>query len=134
MAQQNPAHFPGPTKFSLQRENQDADDSGEYIIYGRKKGAPFTAKHLTIIAVTSLIKQAAKLNQLRRAHDTEGRLGKVKTPDGVERYLTQESDQLVPFPTSTSIPSQTPSPYLSLRIAWPISLIDFLCQCYMASY
>jgi hypothetical protein len=32
----------------------------------------------------------------------EGRLNKAKTPEGVERYLTQEFEQLVPFPTSKS--------------------------------
>jgi len=100
-AQQNPKLFPKPTAF-VQQRREDTDESGEYIIYGRKKGAPFTAKHLTIIAITALIKQAAKLKSLRRAHDTEGRLNKAKTPDGVQRYLTQEFDQLVPFPTSQS--------------------------------
>ena len=50
-----------------------------------------------------MIQEIAKLDYLRRAHNTEGRINKAKTPDGVERYLTQEFDQLVPFPTSTSI-------------------------------
>jgi len=44
--------------------------------------------------------RCAKVNNLRRAHDTEGRLNTARTPDGVQRYLTQEFDQLVPFPTS----------------------------------
>ena len=35
----------------------------------------------------------------------EGRLNKAKTPDGVERYLTGEFEQLVPFPTSKLGPS-----------------------------
>lgn len=50
-----------------------------------------------------MIKEIATLDSLRRAHNTEGRINKAKTPDGVERYLTQEFDQLVPFPTSMSI-------------------------------
>lgn len=49
-----------------------------------------------------MIQEIAKLDFLRRAHDVEGRINKAKTPDGVERYLTYEFDQLVPFPTSKS--------------------------------
>jgi hypothetical protein len=99
-AQQNPTHFPEPTEFNPQRREKDTEDSGEYILYGCKKGAAFTAKHLTIIAITALIKRCAKVKNLRRAQDTEGRLNTARTPDGVQRYLTQEFDQLVPFPTS----------------------------------
>ncbi|MCJ1402641.1 hypothetical protein MMC11_005861 [Xylographa trunciseda] len=93
-AQQNMTYFKDPKTFNPNRKPE------EYLIYGRNPDSPFTAKDLTIIAITALIKEMAKLDTLRRAHNTEGRINKAKTPDGVERYLTQEFDRLVPFPTT----------------------------------
>ena len=95
-AQKNAIHFESPETFNPNRKSE------EYLLYGRKPDEAFTAKHLTIIAVTAMIKQTAKLDCLRRAHNVEGRINTVKTPDGVKRYLTQEFDELVPFPTSRS--------------------------------
>ncbi|MCJ1352470.1 MAG: hypothetical protein MMC33_002454 [Icmadophila ericetorum] len=78
----NPTHFANPATFDPNRL------SSEYLPYGRAPNTPFTAKHITIIAITGLIKGVAKLGYLRRAHNTEGRLSTAKTPDEAKRYLT----------------------------------------------
>jgi len=97
-ASQNAHIFHKPQEVHLHREQH------KYIYYGSNPQSKFTAPKLTILAITGMIKYAAKLRFLRLAHDTAGRLKTAATPDGWgERYLSPQWDQLLPFPTTWNL-------------------------------
>ena len=97
-ASQNAHIFHKPQEVHLHREQH------KYIYYGSAPNSKFTAPKLTILAITGMIKYAAKLRFLRLAHDTAGRLKTAATPDGWgERYLSPQWDQLLPFPTTWNL-------------------------------
>jgi len=97
-ASQDPKIFNKPSEIDLNC------DLSKYIYYGHTPGAPFNSAQLTIVAITGMIKYAAKLSYLRQAHDTAGRMKTAATPDGWgERYLSPQWDQLLPFPTTWNL-------------------------------
>jgi len=50
-----------------------------------------------------MLKHVATLKNLRVAHDKEGRLKKVKTPEGLERYCSSQWNVLLPSPATWNI-------------------------------
>ena len=111
-ANRNPEVFPSPNEFRLDR------DPSTYLIYGssldekgKKRGAPF-AKQLSLAYLTSMLKHAATLKELRVAHDKRGRLKRVTTPSGLAgykagdelvRYASPQWGQLLPFPATWEV-------------------------------
>lgn len=61
------------------------------------------SKKLGLIAVTGMIKHAASLKNLRVAHDKLGRLKKVRTPEGSEKYCNTQWNQLLPSPATWNL-------------------------------
>lgn len=99
-AQQDPKIFPDPQTLELDQNKRKLEN---YLVYGRPlEKNRFGSKDLTIIAIMGLVKHAATMKRIRRAHDQAGKLKVVETPgpNSQRRYLTPRWDTLVSFPTS----------------------------------
>ena len=87
--------FSNPEKVFINTEDREADD---YINYAH--GSNERTQEISIIALTALIRHAARMRNLRRGNDSSGYLKKVKQKSGRESYMTPDWSEFVPFPTS----------------------------------
>ncbi|MCJ1465542.1 hypothetical protein MMC07_004160 [Pseudocyphellaria aurata] len=92
--------FPNPSTLSL---NPDDRKLKNYLIYGQDSHFTLGSKQITLLGLIGMIKYIALTKELRVAHDKLGRLKRAKTPEGVENYLTEQWNQLVPSPTTWSL-------------------------------
>lgn len=124
IAQECEERFPNSSALDIDPEKRQLKD---YLIYGRDDKSDFDTKQLTLIGLTGMLKCIATTKDLRVAHDKLGRLKRVKTPYGVESYMTAQWDQLVSFPTSES-KSSPPFPMPALPILSSLLTIDATMQ------
>ncbi|KAG8883953.1 hypothetical protein FRB98_002734 [Tulasnella sp. 332] len=103
-ASRNEKMFPKPYKLDITRKDPP------YLTYQSKNTR---IKTISITALTGLIKTVARLHNLRRGHDTQG---KLKTIDisalgpGFFNYMTPDWSQCTPFPTTWKVRYDGPSP------------------------
>lgn len=102
-ASQDPEQFPEPEKVKLDR------DINSYIHYG-------WGPHMCIgmdaskIAMTTMLKEIAKLPGLKRAPGVQGELKKIPTAYGYTAYMTQDWSAIYPVPVSMKIQWDGPAP------------------------
>ncbi|KXJ96370.1 heme peroxidase [Microdochium bolleyi] len=79
-------------------------DRASYLLYrGTDSGKLSFAQRLPLIAITGMVKHAAHLKHLRVAHETAGRLKRVRNPEGQWRYATKQWDRLVAAPRTWNL-------------------------------
>lgn len=101
-AQQDPKVFPRPETFSMFPSERELD---KYLSPGKPNSEEdgFQIQALALLGLAGMLKHIAKLKDVRVAHDTLGRLKRVKTQNSLEGFMTITWDQVVPFPTTWSI-------------------------------
>ena len=95
-ASMDPEAFPEPEKVKLDRPMES------YIHYGM---GPHVCLGYGIskVAMTAMLKTVGKLDGLRRAPGTQGRIKKIPGPGGFTKYMTADQASYFPFPTTMKV-------------------------------
>lgn len=101
-AYHDPTHFPNPDMIDPDRDESD------YLTFAPRfdqagGSIPRFTRRMMLIATTGMLKHVAHMSNLRVAHDKLGRLKRVKTPTGLDRYATPQWHDLVPYPTTWNL-------------------------------
>lgn len=92
----DPEVFPEPNKVNLNR------DLSSYIHLGMGPHQCLGAG-MTNIALTTMLKVVAKLENLRRAPGPQGQLKKIAGPGGITIYMSEDESRFSPFPTTMKV-------------------------------
>ena len=95
-ASKDPIAFPDPEQVKLNR------DLNSYLHFG---WGPHMCLGfgITKLALTTMLKTVAKLDNLRRAPGSQGEIKKVPGPGGVTMYMTADQSSLFPYPTTMKV-------------------------------
>lgn len=101
-AYHDPSHFPDPDMIDPNR------DESNYVTFQPRfdqtgTSIPRFTRRIMLIATTGMLKHVAHMSNLRVAHDKLGRLKRVKTPTGLDRYTSPQWHDLVPYPTTWNL-------------------------------
>ena len=95
-ASQDPVAFPDPEQVKLDRDM----DSYLHFGWGRHMCLGFG---ITKLALTTMLKTVARLDNLRRAPGSQGEIKKVSGPGGITMYMTADESSFWPYPATMKV-------------------------------
>lgn len=76
-------------QYRASRHKEDFNSADDYLTYGSSLSegpVDFNAKETAILSLTAMIKVLAQMKNLRRGHDTQGKLKKINIDQTYEGY------------------------------------------------
>ena len=115
-ASHDPTAFPEPETVDLHRPMDS------YIHYGQGPHQCL-GYGMSKLAMTTMLKTVAKLDNLRRAPGAQGQIKKIAGPGGMTVYMTPDHSRYFPFPTTMKVRWDGDLPPVETR---PVSMSESL--------